>query len=461
MFMVRLVDRYTNKKGAMMAHIDSKQTLEFLTTFLPDFVIEKYARALGVVVRERKVDPVMLVWTLVLGFPAGSKRTIASLRRRVQQVASITIARSSFHDRLTGLLADLIKRLVDWRLAVQKKSITKNAAKRLDGFSELLALDSTVIGLHQMLAHRWASTQPGQAAAKLHMVTNVVSGTANSVKMTGQTRADIGPWKTVGSWVKNCLLMVDLGYYDFHLFRRIAKKGGFFLSRAKSNANPRIVASHQRVAGNSINLVGQKLQDVLARLERRIIDVEVEVPVKLRKYRGRSRTAKMRMRLVGQKHAETGQYHLYFTNIGPETLGADEIAQTYRLRWQVELLFTRLKTTMRLNQIPSSKPEVVKALIYASILALLLSNAFLQVLRQINPGRTYPAQRMDAVFRDFATVILLHIAQKRGARRIDLFKLMTAEAADPNRNRPGSHDILSAIPLAHKPDTVAFEEVSA
>ncbi|MGM0554935.1 MAG: transposase [Myxococcota bacterium] len=56
-------------------------------------------------------------------------------------------------------------------------------------------------------------------------------------------------------------------------------------------------------------------------------------------------------------------------------LSADELAQTYRLRWLVELLFTRLTTTMRLGQLPSSKPEAVEALIYAAVLSLLLSSS--------------------------------------------------------------------------------------
>ena len=167
----------------------------------------------------------------------------------------------------------------------------------------------------------------------------------------------------------------------------------------------------------------------------------------------------MRMRLVGVRNDETGEYHLYFTNIAPDTLTPAEIADTYRLRWQVELLFSRLKTTMRLNQLPSSKPEVVEALVYAAVLSVLMSNALLQVLRQIRPQRVFPAQRMDAVFRDFATVILLMVASERRDRPIDLFELILSEAADPNRDRPGSHDVLEAIPLAREADRRAFEEV--
>ena len=57
--------------------MDSKLTVDLLTSVLPDWLIEKHAEQLEVVERLRKVDPVVLVWTLVLGFPAGAKRTIA------------------------------------------------------------------------------------------------------------------------------------------------------------------------------------------------------------------------------------------------------------------------------------------------------------------------------------------------------------------------------------------------
>jgi IS4 transposase len=443
----------------MMAHPEGTLTLEFLTTFLPEFLIEKYARALGVVERDRKVDPVLLVWTLILGFPAGAKRTLASLRRRFQQAAGLTVARSSFHARLTRPLAELLKKLVDWRLSMGRDGRESDGG--LAGFKELLALDSTVVQLHKMLASRWHSTDPDGAAAKLHMVTNVVSGSPNRVQLTGQRTSDLGPWKTIGSWVTDCLLLMDLGYYEFHLFWRIDQKGGSYLSRAKSNANPRIVGSNQTVRGNAIDLVGHTLQDVLGRLQRRFIDVDVEVPVTLRAWGGTRSTRQMRMRLVGVRNDQTGHYHLYFTNIDADTLTPAQIAQTYRLRWQVELLFTRLKTTMRLNQLPSSKPEVVEALIYAAILSVLMSNAFLQILRQLEPDRVFPAQRMDAVFRDVATALLMRIASHRRDEAFDLFAFMLAEAADPNRDRSRSHDILGAIPLDDALDYGVFQEVTA
>ena len=90
-----------------------------------------------------------------------------------------------------------------------------------------------------------------------------------------------------------------------------------------------------------------------------------------------------------------------------------------------------------------------------------MSNAFLRVLRRLKPARVFPAQRMDAVFRDVATLLLMLIAQRRRDQPLDLFTFMLAEAADPNRDRPRSHDILGAIPLDNALDYGVFEEVSA
>lgn len=441
--------------------MDSTLTVDLLTSVLPDWLIEKHANELDVVERLRKVDPVVLVWSLVLGFPAGAKRTIASLRRRFKQVSGQDIARSSFYDRLTPAVTKLMRRLVDWSLEMKARQTNRQVGEQFEGFKELLAIDSTVLSLHKLLAPTWAATNEGEAAAKMHVIANVVTGGPNSVSLTDQRTHDSQEVKTVGEWVEDCLLMGDLAYYDFHLFHRIAQQGGYFLSRVKTNANPEIVESNQTLPGRAIDLTGKKLQDVIGRLSRQTIDVTVALEVELRKYRGRSRKKTQHVRLVGVKDEESGDYHLYFTNIAPDELTPEEIRQTYGLRWQVELLFSRLKSTLRLHQLPSSKDHIVRGLIWASILAILCSNLLLEAMRRLEPDRVFPAQRMDAVFRDFADWILRALVADRRQGELTLFDLMLHEAADPNRNRQRAHDILDAIQLADEQENGQFSGACA
>ena len=138
--------------------MDGRLTTEILTSALPDSLIEKVADAYDLVERERKVDIVVLVWTLILGFPAGAKRTLTSLKRRFEQVANIEISRSAFYDRLTPALASVLRQLVDWMLEVRIEQTAREIDDQLEGFKELLAVDSTVVNLHDLLAPSWEVT---------------------------------------------------------------------------------------------------------------------------------------------------------------------------------------------------------------------------------------------------------------------------------------------------------------
>ena len=149
----------------------------------------------------------VLVWTLILGFPAGAKRTLTSLKRRFEQVANIEISRSAFYDRLTPGLASVLRQLVDWMLDVRIEQTLREIDDQLEGFKELLAVDSTVLNLHDLLAPSWEATNEGQAAAKMHVIANATTGGPNSVKLTDQRTHDSQPLKAVGQWVDGCLLM--------------------------------------------------------------------------------------------------------------------------------------------------------------------------------------------------------------------------------------------------------------
>ena len=84
-------------------------------------------------------------------------------------------------------------------------------------------------------------------------------------------------------------MLLDLGYFKYLFFDRIDRYGGYFVSRLKGNANPLIVAVNRKWRGNSIDVVGKRLRDVLPLLKREVLDVEVEVKFKRRKYRGEAK----------------------------------------------------------------------------------------------------------------------------------------------------------------------------
>ena len=79
--------------------------LAHLQTFLPAELITVFARKHGWFERERKLDPVIMVWTLILGFSSGAKRSIATLHRSYQRHSGSDLSYSAFRQRLDKDLA--------------------------------------------------------------------------------------------------------------------------------------------------------------------------------------------------------------------------------------------------------------------------------------------------------------------------------------------------------------------
>ncbi|WJI43086.1 transposase [Mesorhizobium sp. C120A] len=62
-------------------------------------------------------------------------------------------------------------------------------------------------------------------------------------------------------------------------------------------------------------------------------------------------------------------------------LTADEVLQTYRLRWQVELAFKRLKSGMGIHKLPARDERLARSWLTAHLmLALMIDEAVTDVL---------------------------------------------------------------------------------
>lgn len=423
-----------------MASRKSIDASKALRKLFPTRWVKATARESGAVVRQRKVEPTALFWTVVLGFGAGRQRTIAGLRRAYERATGQCLEESSFYQRFNEGFARMLEQALVRALA-RDVGVGRALRGHLERFVDVLITDSTVIRLHELLASRWPGcrTNHTEAALKAHWVMSVTGKGRQSVKLTAERDSD-GPVFGVGPWVEGRLLLFDLGYYSYSLFERIGRNGGFFLSRLKANSNPSIVSVNRGGTGRADPLVGQKLQDVLGSLRREVLDVDIEVQVKRRRYAGRQRTTPLVLRLVGVRDEGSGNYHLYVTNVRPEDLEAEHVQRTYALRWSVELLFRELKQHYRLEDMPSRKPEVVKALIYAAALTMLASRALLDVVRHELGERALRirAHRWAALFCDIASDLLLLLTcppRETKALKRTLSRLLLHEAPDPNVKR--------------------------
>jgi len=411
-----------------------------LTSLISNRTLRSLASYADMTRRRRKVDPVAFFWTIVLGFGTGEQKSLAALRRTYQKSTGARLVPSAFYDRFTPQLARFFRLVVE-QLLNGIEEAQGGLRGVLASFRDVILTDSTLVRLHDLLEKSFPASRTNhtRASAKLHVVMSVKGRGLRSVKMTSGRQND-GPVFTVGRWVKDRLLLFDLGYYRYQLFDRIDRQGGYFVSRLKDNANPLITAVLGADGAHGLPLVGQRLRDVVKRLRREELDIEVRIEFRRRPYRGKRTAAQRTLRLVGVRDPETGHYHLYLTNIPAERLTAKQVALVYRARWEIELLFKEMKTYYRLEGVPSSKRHIAETLLLASVVTVLASRRLLRAVRdklRCADSRV-PEGRWAAAFTSVASQtldILLTPVKASAVMARKLEAMLLHEAVDPNVSR--------------------------
>ncbi|HNW12495.1 MAG TPA: IS4 family transposase [Candidatus Rifleibacterium sp.] len=415
--------------------------LEKLTSELSEEKINEIATRTGFVERCRKVVPAIFLWNLVMGFGVSLKNNLAMIRRRYKQVSDIELAPASFfdrfNDRLVAFLREVLQELIQ---SLSSSSLPRNILKT---FKDVCIFDSTILKLQDGLAKLYPGTKMA-AGAKISVVMSVACESVKNVTIHAGSKAEI---KTIelGDWVRDHLLLFDMGFFKGSLFHKIMKWGGHFITRLKSNMNPVITRNNLASRGRAIDVEGKKLKDVLGQIKRSVLDVNIALPCNFRKYAGVARKTEIEVRLVGILNEESREYHLYITDLPSEQFPAEAIAQLYRGRWAIELMFKELKTNYSLETVMSSKPEVIQALIYSAMITLVISRKLFIAYRDAMALKKKVVSRQAwAIFLTENSKDILRMILKAGkieCSERELFLLAMSETLDKSLKRKKLDDV--------------------
>jgi putative transposase len=427
---------------------------EALVRLLPSEKIDEFAQETGFVKRERKIRPVPFLWVLVLDFGVELHRHLQELKERYVLRTRLKLSYPGFYLRFTPELSKFLKRCLEHALGELAHEPGRDLDPKLAAFEDIVIKDSSVVRLHASLATKWPATRSRKVAAgvKIDTLVSVRANGPKSLALVGERTADVKCLR-VGAWVKNRILLFDLGYYSHRLFAKIGEWDGFFVSRLKESADPVFVRSLKVHRGAAIDLEGKRLSEVLPRLQREVLDAEVELSFRRRVYAGRRSSDTFRCRLVAVWNEEARRYHPYLTNIGPEVLIAEEVASLYSMRWEVELCFRELKASYALDKFRTESAEVVEALIWSALLALVAARRLHTLIRLRAPAELrarYTQLRFAAHFRRAARDTLACLLAHLGFRKVSedsrwaMNLLLVEESLDPHVHRRRFREAWSA-----------------
>ncbi len=100
-------------------------------------------------------------------------------------------------------------------------------------------------------------------------------------------------------------------------------------------------------------------------------------------HRRLQRKASKKQTTLKPETLEYAKYVIVFTTLAAESAG--EVLECYRLRWQIELAFKRMKTLAQLGHLPKHDDRSARAWLYGKLLVALLTQKLIRVGRDISP----------------------------------------------------------------------------
>lgn len=82
---------------------------------------------------------------------------------------------------------------------------------------------------------------------------------------------------------------------------------------------------------------------------------------------------------------EYARYVLVFTTVPESEMSAAEVLEHYRFRWQIELVFKRLKSILAMGHLPKYDDQSSRAWLYGKILVALLTQKLVRIGSTISP----------------------------------------------------------------------------
>src|SRR5271154_6729484 len=234
----------------------------------------------------------------------------------------------------SGLLAELLSRC--------ERRLGRRVA------DAVYLIDSTGFRLSSLSAE-WAKFCAGVSEAKLHIVYNPDSARPSFAEVTPANVNDI----TVAKMMPirpGATYVFDLGYYDYGFWAKLDGAGCRIVTRLKVNTPLAVVTENPLPAHSLV------LSDRIGHL-----------PVRqARSRRNPFQDAVRELRV----RTETGKILRIVTN--DLDAPADEIAELYKRRWQIELFFRWIKHTLKVRHFFGTSENAVRIQIAVALIAFLL-----------------------------------------------------------------------------------------
>jgi len=260
-------------------------------------------------------------------------------------------------------------------------------------------IDSTPIALKGRGFDQWVSNNGRISGLKIHVLMNHANGCPAAQSITAATVNDIDRHHLVQP-EKGATYVFDKGCCDDNRWAEPDNAGAYFVTRLKANAAVQVV--ERIMPSENPNTDATILADEYIRFKHKNNSS--------RPNHYHSKT----LRRITVKREDKAPLVLVSNNL---TATAQEIADTYKQRWQIELLFKWLKQHLQLKRFFGRNANEVKLQLLCAMMAYLLLKLYQQSTRTYDSLHLLYARIAGCLFERPQTLYACY-AQRRREREV-------------------------------------------
>lgn len=356
-----------------------KRQSEELQLFLGELG-DQLGQSSGFVQRQSQLTGSKLIQILTLGSLEQGKTSLRGFCR-VAAALGIKISESGLHQRLTAGAVDLLRQVSQAYLEQKSQGAVKDI---FAPFAQVHIVDSTEISLPDHLKTVFRGRRRA-SSLKVQLAYEYKRGHIEAIEIEQGCEPDQNNDLGVDVAESGDLVLFDLGYFDQERFARLEDKGVFFVSRLHSQVGL-YATPDSRQAIKLLEVVRGKgpcgeLSYYLGsrqRLSVRVLYYHLPADVRAERRRKAHEAARKNGTTCSQHSLDSLEWLFFITNAPVVFLTVEQVAEVYRVRWQIELVFKVWKSEMQLSSLGPWRIERVLAQFYARLLALLVFHRLIE-----------------------------------------------------------------------------------
>lgn len=355
-----------------------------ISAALDPLKLDQLARESGFIRRKSKLKPEEFIDTLMFSECDHSQLSLQDCCNDLAQQHRKSLSKVALHKRFNDRSLDFLKLVLAHQMSAK---LNIEQEHHWQAFSRVLVTDSSKF----ILPERYIADYPGFGGRNKLSLMNIQytfdlkHGDWENLELTKATENDQShSKKTLNRIGKNELHIRDMGYITMSYLSKVIGEGAFFLNRMPSLWKPVQCSSgkaidwsarYREMQNNKQNrfetmvAIGKGNDAFCCRL----IAVPVPETVWAERIRKAQLQAKGRGWEVSDDYKERCRFSIFITNVKQEILGADDIIQLYRLRWQIELVFKTWKSLLSIHRVKAVKKERLECQLLIKFIWILLN----------------------------------------------------------------------------------------